>query len=74
MVCAAQQDSEAIARSIFGEIFFRYGSGRSVARISASNRFTFSVILMSNPSVSINAKTLIFRGFWKLLGRSLVSG
>src|SRR5438876_8353927 len=26
MVRAAQQDGEAIARSVFGEIFFRYGS------------------------------------------------
>src|SRR5438309_10471342 len=48
MVRAAQQDGEAIARSVFGEIFFRYGS---VPQQPVGPRHTFNAL----PQITVNS-------------------
>src|SRR5216683_5383243 len=67
MVRAAQQDGEAIARSVFGEIFFRYGS---VPQQPIGPRHSFNALLQ----ITINGVPCLANLFVRRSGRLRLVG
>src|SRR6266853_5956626 len=67
MVRAAQQDGEAIARSVFGEIFFRYGS---VPQQPIGPRHSFNALLQ----ITVNGVPCLANLFVRRSGRLRLVG